>query len=57
MFLENVQFNAQIFLGILPDRFDQALSLLQHMVDVVVDSVILEEFSRRALAGIEVAGQ
>ena len=49
-----MQLNAEILLGILADRFYQVLGLLQHVVGIVVERVILEQFSRRPLARVEV---
>src|SRR5580704_125278 len=45
---KDVQLDAEILFGILPDRFHQVLSLGQHLVGVVIELVVLEQLSRRS---------
>ena len=52
-----MQFDAQIFLGIFPDGLDQVPGLNQHLVRVVVESIVFEQLARGALTGLEFRSQ
>ncbi len=54
---ENVQLDAQILLRILADRLHQVAGLDQHVVSVVVERFVLEEFAGGTLARFQFGSQ
>ena len=54
---EDVQFDAEIFLGVLADRLHQATGFDEHLIGIVIESFIFEELPGRALASFQLSGQ
>src|SRR6185312_6537807 len=52
--LEHLQANDQVLLGILTDAPDELLGLVGSLVEVIVEAAVLQQLSRRSLSRIQV---